>query len=206
MNDPNSRRTPEWIWNWMIDTKGGNFNVVADMCADKTNFLTTPYVDKEKNAMKLNWIDWLRSEGMGHNCCWWRTELGEEPDYVFLNPPYLASSDSPYDLTDWVAKAHNECKKNGIGVIMLIPAPNGELGRWSRHVFGYARHIYFIEGRVAFPPADPNMRLKKPKKAPFGSVLIVFDPRYMCENGCRTIAQLEEKFDTTVSILYQGRL
>jgi phage N-6-adenine-methyltransferase len=201
MEDPNSWRTPRWLWNWINSPIGGAFRVSADVCASKENGLHRNYVTKEENAMKLNWAH-VASNML--TCCWLRknsVDRGVQPDYVFLNPPFVESEGSPYNLTDWVIKCHNECKKNGIGVLLLLPAPNGELQRWSRFIFGYARHIYFIEGRMAFGHPTTG---KKAKKAPFGCVLVVFDPRYMCEKGCRTLMQLDTKFETTVSTLYQG--
>src|SRR5689334_23257552 len=111
---------------------------MLDAATSKDNPLgTLNFYTEEDNGLKLNWVS-----------------------PTFVNPPYD-------ETTFWVEKAHGQCKK-GVLVVMLLAARVDT--RWF-HTFIYKKknvEVRFIKGRLTFRGA------KNP--APFPSMIVIFRP------------------------------
>lgn len=79
---------------------------------------------------------------------------GDWPTDSFVNPPYSK-------LRAWVSKSIQQHQKNGIRVILLIPARTDT--KAFRDLWQYGAKITFITGRLRFNESNP---------APFPSMLV----------------------------------
>ena len=76
---------------------------------------------------------------------------------MFCNPPYS-------EIGKWVHKAHEEVKKDGTVVVMLIPSRTS-----TRYFHDYIYHrteIRFVSGRLRFNDGEG--------RAPFPSMVVIF--------------------------------
>lgn len=143
----NSWRTTKWLWNYLKV----RYDFVVDLAADTHNHLLPVFLTKQQNSLNIPWSDCF-----GRAC-----EV-----YGFCNPPYKK-------LGPWFEKADRESSRGRFGVVMVVPAFNGEK-RWLKHVFGKAKVIYVVPHRIAF--GDPETGLEG-KAATFGTMVIVWAPR-----------------------------
>jgi hypothetical protein len=186
--DTNAWRTPQPIFEFLINPDGANLRIVGDACASAENHLHTEYITEEQNAMNIDW----RKRFSAMTCCEAHA-LGEQPDYIFCNPPY-GKDKYGHDLNAWFSKFCTTATR-GIGVVALVPAPSGEKLRWGKNVYGKASKIYDIQGRVKFGhPLDGSRH----KPANFGCQIVVWDPRAMCKEH-RTV----ETVSTVIVPFYQ---
>jgi len=79
---------------------------------------------------------------------------------VFCNPPYGRQ------IWKWVKKSHDESKKPGTLVVMLIPART-DTSYFHDWIYHEAKEIRFIRGRLRFGGSKEN-------HAPFPSMVVVF--------------------------------
>lgn len=83
---------------------------------------------------------------------------------TFCNPPYS-------DVAKWIKKAHDEWRKGGKTVVMLINAIT-DTKAFHEYIYGNAE-LRFIKGRISFiDPSNPTK--KQPNVKP--SMLVVFRP------------------------------
>lgn len=82
---------------------------------------------------------------------------------VFMNPPYGR------EIKHWIKKAYEESKKPNTSVVCLIPART-DTTYWHDYIFGKAKDIRFLKGRVKFI----NPSGGKSDAAPFPSAVVVF--------------------------------
>ena len=86
--------------------------------------------------------------GLAHS---WKNET------VFCNPPYS-------EVKLWVEKAYNECIKNNVITVMLIPARVDT--KWF-HEFIYKKfEVRFIKGRLHYSNSKNS--------CPFPSMIVIF--------------------------------
>ena len=136
-----STGTVEWgTPQGLFDSLNDEFKFTLDPCATNENHKCDKFFTKEDDGLAQDWS--------GHS--------------VFCNPPYGRKSTG-----DWVTKCASEanhCKN----VVMLIPARTDT--KWfHKYIYGKAKEIRFIKGRVKFESADG-----KKDAAPFPSMIVVF--------------------------------
>ena len=81
---------------------------------------------------------------------------------VFCNPPYGK------EIGLWVKKAYEESLTNNGVIVLLIPART-DTRYWHDYIFGKAKDIRFLRGRLKF---ELNGEAKQ--SAPFPSAVIVY--------------------------------
>ena len=124
----------------LFDKLHAEYNFTLDAAATDENAKLDNYYTEEDNALEQKW------EGR-----------------VFVNPPYGR------EIKRWVKKAYkeslepyNEC------VVMLIPSRTDTI-YWHEHIFGKAKDIDFLKGRLKF-----EINGKAKDAAPFPSALITY--------------------------------
>jgi hypothetical protein len=186
----NCWRTPLRVRDMLINLGMKNEALfVGDACASAENTLFDLYYDEHTNAMQHPWFkgDYAKiRRGVRKidpivRCC--ERTPGNLLSYWYINCPY-GKDRYKNGITNWLRKCALEARK-GVGVVALVPAPNGEVDRWH-HVFGnaecgVAKEVIYISGRLAF--GDPETG-EESTPAKFGCVLIHWDPRILCER-CR---------------------
>ena len=81
---------------------------------------------------------------------------------VFCNPPYGK------EIGLWVKKAYEESLVNDGVIVLLIPART-DTRYWHDYIFGKAKEIRFLKGRLKF---ELNGEAKQ--SAPFPSAVVVY--------------------------------
>jgi hypothetical protein len=188
----NSWRSPSRVFQTLVSIcQRFRAQFIGDACASPENALFPYYYTEAINAMQQAWfrvenalIQRNSLTPAPLNLCHTKSSQ-PQPDpqitsYWYINPPYGKNSHG-LDLTDWLRKCALEAQK-GVGVVALVPCPNGEVNRWH-HVFGKAREVYFLSGRLCF--GDPETG-REDKPAKFGCVLIHWDPKLLCETCSKT--------------------
>lgn len=178
--DPDCYGTPERLVKWMLTM----WIIIGDAAASAKNAIVPWFIDKETNALVQNWFTFFSASLHLSN--------GMIP-YVFCNPPYSKMKNGESRLKIWTAKCLAEAER-GVGVLLLVPVPQGQKGLWGKLVFGKASIIYQVEGRLAF--RDPVTR-EPCKHTNFGSWLIVYDPVNL-----RKSQKSNVPFDTIIKELY----
>jgi site-specific DNA-methyltransferase (adenine-specific) len=85
-------------------------------------------------------------------------------EVVFCNPPY------GQEIGKWVKKAHEESRKPGTVVVLLIPART-DTHYWHEYILhGEASEVRFLRGRLHFEDEDGN----KGGRAPFPSAVVIY--------------------------------
>lgn len=93
---------------------------------------------------------------------------------VFCNPPYGRA------IRDWVRKGHEESRKPGTVVVMLIPARTDTTYFHDFVLHGKADEVRFLRGRLKFTDEDGNEK----DAAPFPSAVVVWrSPDMRAEKG-----------------------
>jgi len=123
-----------------------DFRFVADVAASAQNHLLPVYFTEQDDALAQ---DWAVKLPIGVTWC---------------NPPYS-------DITPWVNKAVEECRK-GIGTVMLVPADTS-VGWFSLARRTCTEVRFIIDGRLSFIRADTGKPVNGNNK---GSILLIWNP------------------------------
>lgn len=156
----NSWRTPKKLFNWVLS----RWDIVIDLAASRRNHLMPSYFDKSDDALSIDWTAHIVKKFPRFTA-----PLCLRTPYAWLNPPYEKGQ-----LDLWFEKCDKEAAKGVIGIVALVPAFAGE-HRWKKHVWGKAREVWAIDGRLRFGDSESGVQ---GKGATFGSMLIVWAPRY----------------------------
>ncbi|WP_373768483.1 DNA N-6-adenine-methyltransferase [Jeotgalibaca porci] len=125
----------------LFDELHKKHNFTLDAAATERNTKLPNYYTVEDNALTQKW------EGR-----------------VFCNPPYGR------EIKHWVKKAYEESlKPYNEKVIMLIPSRT-DTSYWHEYVFGKAKDIDFLRGRLKFEVSG-----KSGQPAPFPSAIITYE-------------------------------
>ena len=119
-----------------FDKLNSVFHFTLDPCALPENAKCKRYYTPEDDGLKQDWT-------------------GQR---VFCNPPYGRS------IAEWVKKCHDEARKPGTLVVMLLPVRTD-----TQYFHDYIYHeaeLYFIRGRLKFGDSSNS--------APFPSMVVVF--------------------------------
>lgn len=111
--------------------------LTLDAAASAANALLPRFYSVDEDALSRSW----KGEG------------------VWLNPPYGR------DIWRWTGHAAAQGEHPGTTVLALLPAST-DTRWWHRDVFGRARAIWFLQGRLRFVGA--------PASAPFASALVLW--------------------------------
>lgn len=204
--DTNAWRTPRCLRRWIRSyAYENNIHIVGDACASDANHMDARfYYTEEEDAMNCDWSTAKGAKSVAshtlsdelYSACICCDSMGKGSiDYWVANFPY-GRTNKGYTLTDWFRKAYNQALK-GIGVIMIVPAANGEQNRWGKYVFGKARIIYNVERRLAFGDPDTG---KEERGCAFGTWVVIYDPVRLCQRGAA--CSLNERYDTVIKPLY----
>lgn len=143
-----SSRSEEWSTpQKFFDALNEEFHFVWDMAATRENAKCHFYVDKETDALFLDWYS--------HTTC----EPGK-PCALFCNPPYGKQ------IGRWFERARRAAEK-GCTVVMLAHARTDTIW-WHTHVQGIASEVRFVKGRLKFGDGKQS--------APFPSAVIIYRP------------------------------
>jgi len=132
------------------------------MDKSKTNSWSTPKKLREELQREFDFNDFDpcplndNPEFDGKNIDW----VG---DRIFVNPPYSDLKSTKKNGIGWVEKAHNECKKGKL-IVLLIPSRTDVT--WFHDIIlanGY--EVRFLKGRLKFGD--------KGTPAPFPSIIVV---------------------------------
>lgn len=115
------------------------FNFNLDVASTHSNAKTENHFTKEDNGLSKEW-----------------------KGNVFCNPPYGK------EIGLWVKKAYEESLTNDGVIVLLIPART-DTRYWHDYIFGKAKDIRFLKGRLKF---ELNGEAKQ--SAPFPSAVIVY--------------------------------
>jgi phage N-6-adenine-methyltransferase len=96
---------------------------LTDICADMMNRKCLYYIDKEKNALDIDWI------------------FSEESD-IWCNPPHPLNE-------KFVRKAFEQWQKHNINIMMLLPCNTQSSKYWHECIEGVAEY-HPIKGRIRF--------------------------------------------------------
>lgn len=119
----------------------GGLGFTLDAAASAKNRKVDRYFSKEDDALNQSW----ETEGA-----------------VWLNPPYSRGL-----LCKFFAKAHEESRRHGLTVVMIVP-PRTSTAYWHDHALECSE-IRMIRGRVGFIREDGYQNA-----APADSVLVIF--------------------------------
>lgn len=116
------------------------FQFTLDPCSTDNNALCPNHFTQEDDGLTQSWG--------GYRC--------------FVNPPYGR------EIGLWVRKAYEESLKPDTLCVLLIPART-DTSYWHDWIFGKAREIRFIRGRVRFRLGENTN-----SPAPFPSAIVIF--------------------------------
>ena len=122
-----------------FDELNKEFNFTLDVASTHENAKTKNYFTIESDGLSNKW------EGN-----------------VFCNPPYGK------EIGLWVKKAYEESLTNDGVIVLLLPART-DTRYWHDYIFGKAKEIRFLKGRLKF---ELNGEAKQ--SAPFPSAVIIY--------------------------------
>ena len=122
-----------------FDELNKEFNFTLDVASTHENAKTKNYFTIESDGLSNKW------EGN-----------------VFCNPPYGK------EISLWVKKAYEESLTNNGVIVLLLPART-DTRYWHDYIFGKAKEIRFLKGRLKF---ELNGEAKQ--SAPFPSAVIIY--------------------------------
>lgn len=127
---------------WIFDKYNEQFNFTLDAAASKKNHLCEKYYTEKNSAFNYEWS-------------------GET---VWCNPPYN-------NIKRWYAKCYGEAQKDGVTVVMLVPAKT-DTKYFHEYVWDTDKHkpkegneVHFLKGRIRFSNCKDN--------APFPSMIVI---------------------------------
>lgn len=146
------------------------YSFTLDVCASSTNAKLPNFFSREDSALNHSWTG---------NVCWMNPPYGSEEKVCKTKCKKKKCVKRGYHCTVWVPgayhfvkKAAEECDKNGVTTVMLLPARTDT--KWF-HKFIYnqprTKQIRFFKGRLRFVAEGKEL-----KSAPFPSMLVVFSP------------------------------
>lgn len=118
-SENNRWATPSSLFKRLDD----EFHFTIDLAADSENTKCTTFFSSEDDALEQDW----------YGTCW-------------LNPPFGETGKNKLKL--WVKKAHEEYKKHGGIIVVLVPARTNT--NWWHDYCHKAKEVRFIKGRPAF--------------------------------------------------------
>ncbi|ELN2576656.1 phage N-6-adenine-methyltransferase [Enterobacter kobei] len=120
------------------------FGFYLDAAASFENTLCSHFINEKTDALRAEWISY---------------------GAIWVNPPYS-------DITPWVLKAAEECRRQHQEVVMLVPA-DISVGWFSLALRSVDEVRFITDGRIQFiPEQDTGRRLSNPK----GSMLFIWRP------------------------------
>ncbi|MCT8349344.1 phage N-6-adenine-methyltransferase [Photorhabdus temperata] len=120
------------------------FGFYLDAAADYQNTLCAHYLTERDNALECEWISY---------------------GAIWCNPPYS-------DITPWILKAAEQCRKQNQSVVMLVPADTS-VG-WFKLAIESVDEVRLITGgRISFINAGNGKTAKGNTK---GSLLLIWRP------------------------------
>lgn len=104
----------------------------------------------------------------------------EHGGLAFVNPPYS-------DCASWVAKCQREAARLELdgAVVALVPGYAGDQ-YWHRHVWGHARWVGFIAGRIRFDTVGGQ---RARDAASFTSALVCWGDAQTADTVLRTVRE-----------------
>ena len=136
-----SNNSNEWgTPDELFNSLNEEFHFTLDPCATDQNAKCEYYYTKNENGLLQSWKN----------------------ETVFCNPPYGK------ELKQWVKKCYEEHKKNGITVVMLIPART-DTSYFHEYIYMQSE-IRFIKGRLKFINKNGEIA----GTAPFPSMLVIY--------------------------------
>lgn len=133
-----SSNSQEWATpRWLFDELNNEFHFTLDLCATSENAKCGYFFTKDDDGLSRDWSGQV----------------------VFCNPPYGRA------IAKWVKKCHDEAKKEGTKVVMLIPART-DTSYFHDYIYHSASEIRFIRGRLRFNDGKGV--------APFPSMIVVY--------------------------------
>lgn len=120
------------------------FGFHLDAAADHGNALCANYLTERDNALECDWVSY---------------------GAIWCNPPYS-------DITPWILKAAEQCRKQSQTIVMLVPADTS-VG-WFKLAMKSVDEIRLITGgRISFINAGNGNAVKGNPK---GSLLLIWRP------------------------------
>lgn len=120
------------------------FGFYLDAAASLENTLCSHFINEKTNALKTEWVSY---------------------GSIWVNPPYS-------DITPWILKAAEECRRQRQPVVMLVPA-DISVGWFSLALRSVDEVRFITDGRIQFiPEQEAGRRLSNPK----GSMLFIWRP------------------------------
>jgi len=135
------------------------FGFYLDAAASQSNTLCGHYLTELDNALNCEWVSY---------------------GPVWVNPPYS-------DITPWVRKADEQCRRQGQPVVMLVPA-DISTGWFSLAMESVDEVRLFTGGRVQFLSVS---RTGKRQSNPKGSLFLIWRP-YIRPRGQITTVSRDE--------------
>ena len=131
-----SNESDEWETpQGIFDQYDREFEFTLDPCASPENHKCPIYYTKDDDGLAQDWGGWR----------------------VWCNPPYS-------NVSEWVAKAFYETKKDNTIVVMLLPSRT-DTKYFHDYIYGRSE-IRFVKGRLRFNDSNVN--------APFPSMIVIF--------------------------------
>lgn len=144
-----SSKSNEWATpQWLFDRLNNEFHFQLDAAATTENAKCSLFYTEHNSSLSKRWA--------------------EDASIIWLNPPYGRL------ISHFVKKAYQECERDPITVVHLIPARVDT--KWW-HAYCAPWEVRFIKGRLkfenpTFPSWRPNGNFKL-SPAPFPSAVIV---------------------------------
>lgn len=154
-----SSNSNEWATpSEFFEALNNKYNFTLDPCSTKENAKCQKFYTKEDDGLSKDWV-------------------GEK---VFMNPPYSR------ELPKWIKKAYTtiESARERVCetvIVCLIPART-DTRYWHEYIFGKAKEINFIKGRLKFDGGE-----KGNGSAPFPSAVVIYDSKYSGETLYKTL-------------------
>ncbi len=120
-----SSQNEKWATRWEDFNKwDAEHGFTLDPCAEHSTAKCNVYFTEEEDGLKQDWS--------GFKC--------------FINPPYGAAH-----IMQWLDKAYDEYKNNGVGSFLLLPSRTGSA--WF-HEYCTKFDVQFLRGRLTFGSDD----------------------------------------------------
>ncbi|UVF62320.1 DNA adenine methyltransferase [Nitrososphaeria virus YSH_462411] len=127
--------TPDQLYYDLCDKYEVYPNV--DICANINNYKVYVFVDKDIDALKIDWYEKFTGE-----------------DTFWCNPPHSLNE-------KFVRKAFEQWKKHNINIIMLLPCNTQSSKYWHECIEGVAEY-HPIKGRIRFlVNGEPSKHLSR---------------------------------------------
>lgn len=140
--------------NWLFNAINVEFSFSFDACANELNTKCPLFIPEEMNALSIE--NWASVFG-----------LSKPNSFAWVNPPYSRGM-----IKSFIDKAYEQCVKNKIGSVLLVPA-TPDANWWPEN----ATEIRFIVGgRISFVNPITHRSVNGNTK---GSALVIFNPNHL---------------------------